>query len=75
MKQASLKMQQRREDAIKAGAAELAHALEKSLVIRRFEGTCKCGLMLTDRDRDPKKKTVYNCPHCGRAGAPVVVSA
>ena len=76
MKQSSSKkMQQRREKAAKAGAADLAHALEKSLVILRYSGKCKCGLMLTERDRDPKKKTAYLCPHCGRSGALIEATA
>lgn len=55
----------RREAEIRTGQEALASALAKSLVIRRFVGNCKCGLMLSELDKTAKAKT-YCCPHCGK---------
>jgi len=57
----------RREAEIKTGKEALAHALTKSLVLLRYKGDCKCGMMLTDRDKKPNAET-YLCPHCGKSG-------
>jgi hypothetical protein len=46
---------------------EYADALMRTLVVLPYIGTCECGLMLTERDRDRGKKTV-TCPRCGKAG-------
>lgn len=56
----------RREAEIKNGQEALASALAKSLVIRRFVGNCKCGMMLMDQDKTTKANT-YHCPHCGKS--------
>ncbi|MEI6168793.1 MAG: hypothetical protein WCS52_16550 [bacterium] len=64
----------RREAEIKTGQEALAHALTKSLVLLRFKGNCKCGMMLTEQDKKPNAET-YLCPHCGKSGAPVVAAA
>ena len=63
----------RREAEIKTGQEALAHALTKSLVLLKFKGNCKCGMMLTNQDETPKANT-YRCPHCGKSGplAPAV---
>ena len=57
----------RREAEIKTGQEDLARALAKSLVLLRFKGHCKCGLMLTEQDKKSKTET-YLCPHCGKSG-------
>ncbi len=55
------------ESEIKQGKEALAKALSRSLVLLRYRGKCTCGLMLTDRDKNPKADT-YRCPHCERSG-------
>ena len=60
-------MIQRREKTIQAGKEELALALARTLVMRPYQGKCKCGLMLTERDKNRGKST-YTCPRCGRTG-------
>lgn len=57
----------RREAEIKTGQEALAHALTKSLVLLRYKGNCKCGMMLTNQDKKPKGES-YLCPHCGKSG-------
>jgi len=57
----------RREAEIKSGQEALAHALTKSLVLLRYKGNCKCGMMLTEQDKKSKAET-YLCPHCGKTG-------
>ena len=54
----------RREAEIKTGQEAFARALTRSLVILRYKGKCKCGLMLTEKDKSPNAET-YHCPHCG----------
>ena len=56
-------------DAQKAKQAkdEFASELKRGLLLLRYLGQCKCGLMLTERDRN-QKKTTYSCPHCGASG-------
>ena len=61
----------RREAEIKTGQEALAHALTKSLVLLRFKGNCKCGMMLTNQDKNPKGNS-YLCPHCGKSGTPLL---
>lgn len=60
-------MAARRKKEITYNAEQLAHALTKTLSRSPFQGKCKCGLMLTERDRGPGKKN-YTCPRCGRSG-------
>lgn len=57
----------RREAEMKTGQEALARELSQSLVIRRFKGNCKCGLMLAEQDKLPNAET-YRCPHCGKSG-------
>ena len=57
----------RREAEFKTGQEDLARALGRSLVLLRFKGNCKCGMMLTDQDKNPNAET-YRCPHCGKSG-------
>jgi hypothetical protein len=63
----------RREAEIKLGQEALASALAKSLVLLRYKGNCKCGLMLTERDKNPKTNT-YRCPQCGKSGPLAIVA-
>ena len=46
---------------------EYASELKRTLVLLPYMGTCECGLMLTERDRDRGKKT-STCPRCGISG-------
>ena len=64
----------RREAEIKAGQESLAHALTKTLVLLPHKGNCRCGMMLTEQDRNPKTET-YLCPRCGKSGPLVPVAA
>ena len=66
----------RREAEIKTGQEALASALAKTLVLLRYKGKCKCGMMLTDQDKNPNAET-YRCPHCNKSGplAPAPVAA
>ena len=57
----------RREAEVKAGQESLAQALTKTLVLLPHKGNCKCGMMLTEQDRNPKADT-YLCPRCGKSG-------
>jgi len=52
---------------------ELAGELKRGLLLLRYLGHCKCGLMLTGRDKVENKDT-YNCPHCGARGPLVEVA-
>jgi hypothetical protein len=65
------KMAERRDKEITYNAEQLAHALTKTLSRAPFQGKCKCGLMLTERDRVPGKNS-HSCPRCGWTGEPVV---
>ncbi len=56
--------QQARE--IERSKAIFANELKRGLRILRYAGQCKCGLMLTRRDRN--RKGTYTCPHCGASG-------
>ena len=49
------------------GKEALAAELAKTLVMRPHKGNCRCGLMLTERDRNPKSGN-YLCPRCGKSG-------
>ena len=57
----------RREAEIRTGKEALAKALENTLVLLRHKGDCGCGMMLTERDKNPKADT-YRCPRCGKSG-------
>jgi predicted RNA-binding Zn-ribbon protein involved in translation (DUF1610 family) len=61
----------RLEAAAVAEKKSFARELAAGLQLLRFRGTCKCGLMLTNRDQNEAKESqeaTYNCPHCGRSG-------
>jgi len=58
---------QRQAQEVERGKAELAAELKRGLLLLRYLGHCKCGLMLTGRDRNQKKNT-FKCPHCGTSG-------
>jgi hypothetical protein len=61
----------RQETAATAERKSFARELAAGLQLLRFRGTCKCGLMLTNRDQNQPKdtpETTYSCPHCGRTG-------
>ena len=69
----SPEVQLRRQEAAAVAEQKLfARELAGGLRLLRFRGTCKCGLMLTERDQDASGKTgeSYTCPHCGRSGLP-----
>ncbi len=51
----------------KAEKESFTRQLAAGLLLLRYKGKCKCGLMLTERDQNRDKAT-YTCPHCGRAG-------
>ena len=57
----------------KRAKEEFAGELKRGLLLLPSLGHCKCGLMLTERDRSSKKNT-YNCPHCGASGPLVGVA-
>jgi hypothetical protein len=65
------KMAERRDKEIAYNAEQLAHALTKTLSRAPFQGKCKCGLMLTERDKVSGKHS-YSCPRCGWTGVPKV---
>ena len=56
----------RREAEFKTGQKDLARELSQTLVLLPHRGNCKCGMMLTEQDRNPKMKT-YRCPRCGKS--------
>jgi len=64
----------RREIEIKTGKEALASALAKTLVLLPLKGNCKCGMMLTERDKNAKAET-YRCPRCGKSGPLAPVAA
>ena len=57
----------RQEAEVKKGQEALASALTKSLVLLSFRGKCRCGMMLTEQDKNPDAET-YRCPRCGKSG-------
>lgn len=61
----------RQETAAVAEKKSFERELAGGLQLLQFHGTCKCGLMLTNRDRDEptaRRDITYSCPHCGRSG-------
>ena len=64
----------RREAEIKTGQEDLARALTRTLVISRYKGNCKCGLMLSEQDKNANSES-YRCPHCGKSGPLAPVNA
>ena len=58
---------ERRDNEKKANAAQLAVALTRTLSLGVFRGKCKCGLMLSERDKDADSAR-YSCPRCNRKG-------
>jgi len=67
-------MFRRREAEFKTGQEALARELSQTLVLLPYKGNCKCGMMLTEQDRNPKAET-YRCPRCGKSGTPALVAA
>lgn len=63
---------QRQKVASKHGKEALASALAKTLIIRRYMGNCKCGMMLMEQDKNPNAAT-YHCPRCKKSN-PLVVA-
>jgi len=57
----------RRAAEIKTGQEDLARALAKTLVLLRFKGNCKCGMMLAEQDKN-RSADSYLCPRCGKSG-------
>jgi len=61
------KMTERRDNEKKDNAAQFALALTKTLSLGVFRGKCKCGLMLTERDKAAGSDR-HSCPRCGWKG-------
>jgi len=60
-------MLERSAAALQKSEEEVAQAVSRgSLVMLHYGGKCKCGMMLTEKDRDKNKKT-STCPSCGRS--------
>ena len=60
-------------EAAKREKEEFAGELKRGLLLLHYVGQCKCGLMLTERDRNQRTKKTYSCPHCGVSGPLVAV--
>ena len=63
------RMAERRAKEMKYNAVQFALALTKTLSQAAYQGICKCGLMLTERDKD-SGKSHHSCPRCGWTGQP-----
>ena len=61
------KMTERRDNEKKDNAAQYALALTRTLSQAGFRGKCKCGLMLTERDKAAGSNR-HSCPRCGWTG-------
>ena len=61
------RMAERRDKETKYNAGQYALALTRSLTQSVFRGKCKCGLMLTERDK-AKGSDLHTCPRCGWTG-------
>ncbi len=57
---------------VERSKAELANEFKRGLLVLRYAGQCKCGMMLTQRDLR-QKKGKYTCPRCGASGPLTVV--
>ena len=68
------KASERRDNEKKDNAAQLAVALTRTLSLGVFQGKCKCGLMLTERD-NAKGTNRHACPRCGWKGELLAVVA
>ena len=64
---AAERVSERREIEKKANAAEFAVALTRTLSLGVFKGRCKCGLMLSEKDKIADSDR-YSCPRCNRKG-------
>lgn len=62
----------RREADLKQGMKELARELAQTLVLLPHKGNCKCGMMLTEKDKKPNLEN-YCCPRCGESGSPMLL--
>ena len=62
---AAEKATERRDNEKKDNAAQLAVALTRTLSMGVFRGKCKCGLMLSEKDKAAESDR-YSCPRCGR---------
>jgi hypothetical protein len=65
------KMAERHEKERKDNAVQFALALTRTLSQAVFRGKCKCGLMLTERDKAAGSNR-HSCPRCGWTGVPLV---
>ena len=61
------KLSERRDKEKQYNAGQFALALTRSLSQSVFRGKCKCGLMLTERDK-AKGSDRHSCPRCGWTG-------
>lgn len=68
------RMAERRDKETKYNAGQYALALTRTLSEALFRGRCKCGLMLTERDKAPGSSG-HCCPRCGWTGEPLTASA
>ena len=68
------KITERRDNEKKANATQFALALTRSLSLGVFRGKCKCGLMLSERDKAADSDR-YACPRCNRKGELLVAEA
>ncbi len=59
------KASERRDIEKKDNAAQLAVALTRTLSLGVFRGRCKCGLMLSEKDKATDSDR-FSCPRCGR---------
>ena len=64
---AAEKATERRDNEKKYNAVQLAVALTRTLSLGVFRGKCKCGLMLTERDKAIGSDR-HACPRCGWKG-------
>jgi len=48
-------------------AADQAREMKGAVVLMHYRGKCKCGALLTDRDKN-RGKTTFTCPCCGKSG-------
>ena len=62
------KMSERRDKERQYNAGQYALALTRSLTQAVFRGKCKCGLMLTERDKVKGSSGRHSCPRCGWTG-------
>ena len=68
------KMSERLANEKKDNALQFARALTRTLSQAVFKGKCKCGMMLTERDKAAGSSR-HTCPRCGWRGELLRVEA